>query len=118
MKEKDKKVKYERIVEIKVSTTTHNLCKGLPSEFSTYLDYCKNLKCEERPNYKFLRALFKELFSKLGYELDYDYDWNSMFPKSSTSSSPAKEEESKEMEVFSSSKIHSNGPEKELPKKK
>ncbi len=51
MKAKDKKEKYEKILEKKMSTTLDILCKGLPKEFINYLNYCKNLKFEEIPDY-------------------------------------------------------------------
>ena len=37
------------------------LCSGLPNEFLHYLNYCKNLKFEERPDYEFLKGLFGKL---------------------------------------------------------
>lgn len=51
------------------------LCKGLPIEFSTYLNYCRSLKFDDKPDYGFLRRNFKELFFRSGYEWDYDFDW-------------------------------------------
>lgn len=63
-------------MEKKLSTTIENLTKGFPVEFGTYLAYCKNLKFDEKPDYNYLRKLFKELFTRSGYECDYVYDWN------------------------------------------
>lgn len=68
--------KYEKIKEIKISTTVDNLCKGFPNEFVTYLYYCRNLKFDEKPDYRFLRNLFCDLFTKSGFDWDYVYDWN------------------------------------------
>ncbi len=70
-----KQEKYDKIKEIKVSTTVEALCKGFPEEFATYLDYCRKLAFEEKPDYTLLRNMFKELFVKKGYECDYLYDW-------------------------------------------
>ena len=72
----NKKEKYERIMEKKLSTTIDVLCKGLPTEFITYLTYCRNLRFEDKPDYMYLRNLLKELFLKQGCELDYQFDWN------------------------------------------
>ena len=44
-------------------------------EFSTYLNYCRSLRFEDKPDYSYLRKMFKELFFKEQYELDYMYDW-------------------------------------------
>jgi len=72
----NKKEKYERIMEKKLSTPIDYLCKGLPTEFVTYLTYCRNLRFEDKPDYVYLRNLLKDLFIKSGYELDYQFDWN------------------------------------------
>lgn len=76
LKATNKKDKYEKIKEKKISTTIDSLCKGLPLEFSTFLTYCRNLKFEEKPDYPYLRNLLRDLFNKNGYEWDHMYDWN------------------------------------------
>ncbi|EGR26929.1 hypothetical protein IMG5_204310 [Ichthyophthirius multifiliis] len=75
-KTNNKKDKYEKIMEKKLQTPVEVLCKGFPQEFGTYLSYTKNLRFDEKPDYEYLRKLFKDLFKNLGYELDYIYDWN------------------------------------------
>ena len=47
----------------------------LPVQFCTYLNYCKSLKFTEKPDYKFIKNLFSDLFNNLGFEFDYNYDW-------------------------------------------
>ena len=76
LKATNKKDKYEKIMEKKLSTSIESLCKGYPGEFVTYLTYCRNLKFDEKPDYSFLKSLFKELFVKNQFEFDYVYDWN------------------------------------------
>jgi len=49
--------------------------KGFPSEFAQFLNYSKGLKFEEKPDYHYLRGLFKEAFRRNNFELDYRYDW-------------------------------------------
>ncbi|KRW98107.1 Protein kinase-like domain [Pseudocohnilembus persalinus] len=75
LKAQNKKDKYERIMEKKLSTSIDVLCKGFPQEFATYLTYCRNLRFDEAPNYEYLKKLFSELFVKSGYTMDYYYDW-------------------------------------------
>ena len=75
MKANGKKTKYDMISDKKVSTPTEVLCKGIPNEFVKYLDYCKKLKFEEKPDYMFLKNIFKTLFIHMNFELDYKYDW-------------------------------------------
>lgn len=40
-----KKQKYERILERKMATSPEQLCKGFPSEFRSYFEYCRALRC-------------------------------------------------------------------------
>jgi len=71
-----KQQKYERISEKKMATPIDVLCKGAPCEFATYLNYCRSLRFEEKPDYSYLRQLFRNLFHKQGFTYDYVFDWN------------------------------------------
>jgi len=44
-------------------------------EFSTYLNYCRSLRFEDKPDYVYLRKMFKELFYREKLEWDYLFDW-------------------------------------------
>jgi len=70
-----KKQKYERIMDRKMSTSTEQLCKGYPTEFRSYFEYCRSLRFEDRPDYAYLKRLFKELFYRKGYQYDNMFDW-------------------------------------------
>lgn len=48
----------------------------IPEEFITFMDYCREIKFEEKPDYNYLRRILKDLFNRNGYEYDYVYDWN------------------------------------------
>lgn len=78
LKAANKRQKYERISEKKLSTTIISLCKGFPSEFINYLNFCRQLHFEQRPDYCYLRKLFRNLFHRLGFICDYVFDWNLM----------------------------------------
>ncbi|CAK61633.1 unnamed protein product (macronuclear) [Paramecium tetraurelia] len=75
MKAINQKDKYQRIMEKKLETSPDALCKGFPIEMSQYLNYCKNLKFEDKPDYNYLRGLFKDAFKKIGFEWDYKFEW-------------------------------------------
>lgn len=78
--------KYEKIMEKKMSTPIEVLCKHFPCEFvgrpseygdafrpeatfkATYLNYCRSLRFEDRPDYAYLRRLLKDLFFREGYQ--------------------------------------------------
>jgi casein kinase 1/casein kinase 1 epsilon len=75
LKARNIKDKYEKIKEKKILTKVDDLCTGFPEEFNKYLSFCRKLKFTEKPDYSYLRSLFKNLFKSLGYEYDYQYDW-------------------------------------------
>jgi len=75
LKANTKKLKYERIMDRKMSTSTETLCKGYPVEFRSYFEYCRSLRFEDRPDYAYLKRLFKELFYRKGFSYDNMYDW-------------------------------------------
>ena len=74
----NKKMKYEKISEKKLSTTVEELCSGLPGEFVTFISYCKGLHFEAKPDYAYLRKLLRSLFVREGYKYDGVYDWTLM----------------------------------------
>ncbi|KAI7743982.1 hypothetical protein M8C21_001749 [Ambrosia artemisiifolia] len=82
-----KKQKYDRISEKKMSTSIEALCKSYPSEFSSYFHYCRSLKFEDKPDYSYLKRLFRDLFIREGYQFDYVFDWTMLkYPQISASS--------------------------------
>ncbi|KAJ8749134.1 hypothetical protein K2173_013741 [Erythroxylum novogranatense] len=70
-----KKQKYDKISEKKVTTPVEVLCKSYPSEFVSYFHYCRSLRFEDKPDYSYLKRLFRDLFIREGYQFDYVFDW-------------------------------------------
>ena len=62
-------------MEKKMGTQIEVLCKGYPSEFVNYLNYCRSLRFEDRPDYAYLRRSLKDLFFREGFQFDYVFDW-------------------------------------------
>ncbi|KAK4759916.1 hypothetical protein SAY87_023047 [Trapa incisa] len=70
-----KKQKYDKISEKKMITSIEVLCKSYPSEFVSYFHYCRSLRFEDKPDYSYLKRLFRDLFIRKGYQFDYIFDW-------------------------------------------
>ncbi|EFJ09392.1 hypothetical protein SELMODRAFT_235810 [Selaginella moellendorffii] len=75
LKAGNKKQKYDRISSKKISTPIEVLCKSCPTEFITFLHYCRALRFEEKPDYNYLKRLFHDLFIREGYQYDCMFDW-------------------------------------------
>ncbi len=93
---KTKKEKYEKIRDKKLSTSIETLCKGYPEEFAIYMNYCRSLKFEEKPDIGYLRKLFKDLFYRMGYEYDFLFDWMVKKQSATASAKPGEEEKKDE----------------------
>lgn len=50
--------KYQHILDKKLSTSIPELCEGVPDEILAYLEYTRNLKFHDTPNYYYLKSLF------------------------------------------------------------
>ncbi|MCL7045646.1 hypothetical protein MKW94_022467, partial [Papaver nudicaule] len=70
-----KKQKYEKISEKKVSTSIESLCRGYPTEFASYFHYCRSLRFDDKPDYAYLKRIFRDLFIREGFQFDYVFDW-------------------------------------------
>lgn len=77
---KTKKDKYDLIKEKKMETSAEELCGEENPAFIKYFNYCSNLKFEEKPNYSYLRKLFRLVMKEKGYSNDYLFDWVSPSP--------------------------------------
>ena len=64
-----KKQKYEKISEKKMSTPIEVLCKNYPSELASFFHYCRSLRFDDKPDYAYLKRLFRDLFIREGRRL-------------------------------------------------
>jgi len=67
--------RYQRICEIKLTTSTESLCRGLNDEFKLYLDYVNALKFKDRPEYTLLSQIFREAMRTGGHVDDGEFGW-------------------------------------------
>lgn len=76
--ESNQRHERERILAKKMETSVEDLCQNCPAELATYITYCRGLAFDERPDYAYLRRMFKDLFVKEGYQYDFDFDWRGL----------------------------------------
>jgi hypothetical protein len=76
LRAKTKKQKYDMISDRKTATPLEKLCKNMPNEFPTFIDYARKLAFEGKPDYTFLRNLFKRLSARRGISYDGRFDWS------------------------------------------
>ncbi|KAI0203076.1 casein kinase I isoform delta [Astrocystis sublimbata] len=66
----------ELIKKMKMSLSGEELCQGLlPIEFARYINYVRSLDARDKPNYRYLRNLFRHRFRSEGFEYDHVFDW-------------------------------------------
>lgn len=53
----------------------HSFFFHFTGEFATYLNFCRSLRFDDKPDYSYLRQLFRNLFHREGYTYDYIFDW-------------------------------------------
>ena len=76
VKTKNKKEKHKKIMEGKEAYSPEELCNGLPEEFQTLLKYARKLDFDEKPDYKNIKIMFKQLINSMGKQMDMIFDWD------------------------------------------
>ena len=96
LKTEDVRERYKMIGHIKEDITTSKLCGGINREFGTYLRYVKSLKFADRPDYNYLKSLFRNCLKNNQWLEDNVFDWMILAseqptptPAASTAISPA-----------------------------
>ena len=51
------------------------MCDALPEEFPTLLKYARKLDFDEKPDYKNIKIMFKQLIISMNQEMDWKFDW-------------------------------------------
>ncbi len=75
LKVNKKEDRYKKICDKKKATSAKELCSGYPKEFETFVNYTRNLKFMEIPDYEYLRNLLKTIIKNEHKEIDFYYDW-------------------------------------------
>jgi serine/threonine protein kinase len=73
---KTKKEKLKNTYEKKVNTTFDELCQDCPRQFRNYIQYCRRLRYMEKPDYFYLKNLFRTVMKQKRYKNNHKYDWD------------------------------------------
>ena len=67
-----KKRQHSTILKMK-NVSPDVLCSSFPEEFSTFLSYSRTLRFEDKPDYAYIRQLFRDLFIREGYQYGHPF---------------------------------------------
>ena len=56
----------DKVETIRKIDSNEDLCRDMPKEINTYINYINNLKYDECPDYEYLRQLFLSVLKKIG----------------------------------------------------
>lgn len=122
LKAATKKQKYDRIMEKKMTTPTEMLCRGFPNEFAIYLNYTRSLRFDDKPDYSYLRKIFRDLFVREGFQYDYVFDWtvykyqkNAQAMANASNATPAAQDEEEKPARRHAPGMHSDAPSTKTP---
>jgi len=65
----NKEDRYNNVFQLKQSITLIELCKDIPFEFVIFMDYCRKLNYDEKPNYNYLKQLLINLSNLYNYNI-------------------------------------------------
>ena len=70
------KKRYDEIKKMKVNIKLSELCQDLPKECVKFIQYARDMKFEDKPNYKYLKDLLKKMAARIGQKIDTSkFDW-------------------------------------------
>ena len=76
LKVNKKEDRYKKIRDIKKVTSAKELCRGYPLQLEDFINYTRNLKFMEVPDYEYLRNLLRDVIITFVHsDIDYFYDW-------------------------------------------
>lgn len=66
----------ENIAKKKGSISIDELCKNMPNEFKMYMKYVTSLEFKERPDYEYIKQLFKTIvYNHNTNQKNFYFDW-------------------------------------------
>ena len=67
--------RYPNILAKKINVTADEMFGGYPYEFALLLKYARALRFKERPDYDWLKGIFKGLFENMDLSTGITFDW-------------------------------------------
>jgi len=93
----DPKKKYDKIKKLKYDIKIEDLCAGLPGECIKFIQYARDMKFEDRPDYSYLRGLLRKTAKDNGLVFNSSkFDWIIKEDKEVSEKSKNKELKSKD----------------------
>ena len=106
---KSKHEKYQKILEKKINVGVEELCKEMPSEFVTLVQYVRNLQFEEVPDYEMMKTKLKNVLEREKMTFSWDFDWIAKEDdKDSNEDKNSSDDSSKENKIIDSSNKNKN----------
>ena len=72
----NKNIKNNTVRNMKKRINYWILENNLPTEFITYIEYCRSMKFTEKPDYNYLRTLLLNLFKHKQFSVDNNFEWS------------------------------------------
>ena len=66
-------LKWQKVFILKASINIQDLCRDSPPEFFAFMDYCRMLKFEEKPDYDYLRGLLSAVGKRSNMMSSFDW---------------------------------------------
>ncbi|KAG5473345.1 hypothetical protein CUR178_03265 [Leishmania enriettii] len=75
LKSPKRDARFERIRDVKISTSPAELCKACPHQLADLVAYTRSLEFEAEPDYSYCVKLLSSAIADMGEEYDYCYQW-------------------------------------------
>lgn len=75
LKASTREQKHRLVLEQKQTIGMAKFCEGLPQDFETHMNYVRKLGYQDKPDYAYLRRIFRNLFYQRKFEYDRVFDW-------------------------------------------
>jgi len=73
---RSKNEKYNAIKKKKIETSLEELCRNHPVEFKEFMEYCRQLKFDQEPNYRTCTNFFENCMQRHHFDgRIFDYTW-------------------------------------------